>query len=62
MSMPKDSGKWNNKVGGEFGFFALTTPKMNVSFLMGGYINIHDFSKDQFLSWQLRKLGIYCVF
>ena len=53
-------GRWNNKVGGEYDINLLNRNKVAVWASLGGFINMHDFFREQSLSWQLWRgnLGI----
>lgn len=46
-------GKWNTKVGGAFLVPVYQRPQFEINVSIGGFVNIHDFSEDQFFSWEI---------
>lgn len=53
FKMTRSGGKWRNMVGHNFGLVALEWPGLAVTAGPAGFVELHDFDKHQFMSWQL---------
>lgn len=51
--LSKQGNKWNNKIGAGYDLEIICKQRYNLRFLLGGFVNIHDFSTQQAFSWQL---------
>jgi len=51
--MSRWGSKWSNMVGTTVGLVNYENSKMRISFSLSGFISVHDYSKYQFMSWQL---------
>jgi len=64
IELSKMGGKWNNKIGGAYSVELLDNRKINLATSLGAFVNLHDYSKNQSLSWQLWRgnLGLTALF
>jgi hypothetical protein len=53
MRMSRWGSKWNNLVGSTVGLVNYDNKKVRVSLSLSGFVSVHDYSKYQFMSWQL---------
>lgn len=49
----RTGSKWNNKVGATIPLLKYSTAKQYISLNMAGFINLHDISENQLMSWQM---------
>jgi hypothetical protein len=53
LRMSRWGSKWNNLAGSTIGLVTYENKKIRASLSLSGFVSVHDFSKYQFMSWQL---------